>query len=139
MFIYLKFKFPRVYTKIYFISYRSYGHRVCVLEPILLCTHYMSIKKHSSFPTRIRAFSFSQAVPRLSSTLLACWMALPPIPQNLVSLGATHHKKVTLNTFSYNAKKRDNFTPSKNEIAPDFIVTFPYFFAFLPAVADHRS
>ena len=42
--------------------------------------------------TRNKVFSFSQAVPRLSSTLLACWLALPPIPRNLVSLGATRRQ-----------------------------------------------
>ena len=90
-------------------------------------TYFVSVKR-----THNKVFSFSQAVPRLSSTLLACWLALPPIPQCLLAGFApnpprtsfhseSRTNKLALNTFPLNVKKRGNPTYVKSRIAPNLI------------------
>ena len=77
-----------------------------------------------------KVFSFSQAVPRLSSTLLACWLALPPIPQEPRFTRSCAPPSWRLMHFAWNVKKRGNPTSDKSRIAPNLIWPLYSVFAF---------
>lgn len=118
----------------YLVCYTVRFVVITSFSPLLLCSYDMSIKKDTQLN-----FSFSQAGHRGPSARLCLLVVIPPIPLNLVITRSYASDKLTLSSFTFNAKKRETPLCHHNEISLILIESVQLSFAFQPALSAPQN